>query len=245
MSSAEARDSGAEPASDAVFQPLVDLRAWKVVGFEALARFTDGRSPLEHLADAETRGAREELELHLIRTAARAASPLPHGLFVTLNASGTTIVRPDLADAVTAFDRPIGIELFEDATPVDLRTLRARVTSLGCRLLVDDAGAASADATRIRVLRPDVVKIDRALFWEVAADAAARRRLEALADAARESGAELLVEGVRDAEHVELAKRIGAHLAQGYHLGMPTPGHEIGAMLAELRRRTGLEAAVR
>ena len=43
--SADAPDWGL-PAR-VVFQPLVDLHAWKVVGFEALARFEGIPSPLE------------------------------------------------------------------------------------------------------------------------------------------------------------------------------------------------------
>ena len=238
--SADAPDWGL-PAR-VVFQPLVDLRAWKVIGFEALARFEGVTSPLEAFARAERDGRREELELRLIELAIAAAPLLPEDLFITLNASGTTILEPGLPALLDEMVRPWGLELFEAATPVDLAVVRERVTALGGQLLVDDAGAANADAPRIRELRPDVVKIDRALFWKVTADAEAREQLDGLLTAAREIGARVLVEGIAEAEHVELARSLGADLGQGFHIGMPTPAEEVPAMLRSLHRGIGVDA---
>ncbi len=238
--SADAHDWGL-PAR-VVFQPLVDLHEWKVVGFEALARFERLSSPLEAFARAERDGRREELELKLIELAIDAAPQLPEDLFITLNASGTTMLEPRLADMLDAMVRPWGLELFEAATPVDLTVVRARVTALGGQLLVDDAGAANADVPRIMQLRPDVVKIDRALFWKVTSDAAARAELEELLEAARDIGARVLVEGIAEAEHVDLARSLGADLGQGFHIGMPTPAEEVPAMLRSLHRGIGVDA---
>ena len=238
--SADAPDWGL-PAR-VVFQPLVDLHAWKVVGFEALARFEGIASPLEAFARAERDGRREELELHLISLAIDAAPQLPEDLFITLNASGTTILDPRLPDLLTHMVRPWGLELFEAETPVDLAVVRTRVTELGGQLLVDDAGAANADVPRIMELRPDVVKIDRALFWKVTAEAEARACLEGLLDAARDIGARVLVEGIAEAEHVDVARSLGADLGQGFHIGMPTAADDVPAMLRSLHRGIGVDA---
>lgn len=238
--SADAPDWGL-PAR-VVFQPLVDLHEWSVVGFEALARFEGVSSPLEAFARAERDGSREELELTLISLAIDAAPQLPEDLFITLNASGTTILEPQLAELLENMVRPWGLELFEAATPVDLTVVRERVTALGGQLLVDDAGAANADVARIMELRPDVVKIDRALFWKVTADAESRACLEELLDAAREIGARVLVEGIAEAEHVDLARALGADLGQGFHIGMPTAAEDVPAMLRSLHRGIGVDA---
>ncbi|WP_460798253.1 EAL domain-containing protein [Microbacterium sp. GXF0217] len=225
-----------------VFQPIVDLVAWKVVGFEALARFADGTPPPVLLAEAERQGVREEFELQLIAMAVEAATPLPDDLFITMNASGTTMLRDELSAILAASDRPWGLELYEGATPAHLPTIRELVTKLGGQLLVDDAGAASADEARITTLRPDVVKIDRGLFWEVRTDEDARARLRPLIDAARAADARVLVEGVSDPEHVDLARELGADLAQGFHLGMPTGAAQMATALEDLRRSVGVDA---
>jgi EAL domain-containing protein (putative c-di-GMP-specific phosphodiesterase class I) len=213
-----------------------------VVGFEALARFDDGGSPPRHLARAEELGIREELELLLIDRAVATMPELPDGMSVTVNASGVTVLRDELAPIIAPIERPWGVEIYEGETPADLAAVRERVTALGGGLLIDDAGAVCADETRITTLRPDVVKIDRALFWRPADDADARDRLDSLLHAARAAGASVLVEGVADAEHVERAIALGFDYGQGYHLGMPTPPGQVRELLADLHRSIGLDA---
>lgn len=225
-----------------VFQPIVDLAAWQVTGVEALARFEDDVTPLALLAMAEAAGVREAAEIELIRIALTTAEELPSGLPVTYNASGTTILRPELAEALAGSDRLWGLELFEAATSADLGEVRAAVTRLGGLLLVDDAGAACADASRITRLEPDIVKIDRELFWKIDADLEAREVLGGLLVAARDAGARVLVEGISDPDRLEQARSIGADFAQGFHLGAPTAADRMPEMLLELHRRIGVAA---
>ncbi len=243
MTSPAREDAASDGASvRVVFQPMVDLHEWRIVAFEALARFADGFPPPVHLDRASEDGRREELELRLIALGIAAAETLPPAAGVTLNASGTTILRTELDGLVSGWDRTWGIELYEGATSADLRDVRERVTALGGNLLVDDAGAGCSDETRIARLRPDVVKIDRALFWEVAEHPEARDRLEGLLDTARAAGARVLVEGVAEPAHVELARELGADLAQGFHLGVPTPAEDIDELLVTLHRSIGVDA---
>lgn len=225
-----------------VFQPMVDLREWRIVGFEALARFHDDAPPPVHLDRASARGEREELELRLIALAISAARTLPTAAAVTLNASGTTILRPEIDDLLSNWDRVWGLELYEGATTVDLAEVRARVTALGGNLLVDDAGAGCADETRIAQLRPDVVKIDRALFWAASDQPESHGRLDRLLAAARAVGALVLVEGVSEPAHVVRAIELGADIAQGFHLGVPTPAEDIDALIEALHGSIGVDA---
>jgi len=230
------------PRATIVFQPIVDLREWRVVGFEALARFEDGAPPPLHLDRSGSMGIREEFELLLIEQAIEAMHELPAGMSVTFNASGVTMLRPELADMLRDLTRPWGLEIYEGATTADLSAVRERVTSLGGGLLVDDAGAVCADENRIAVLRPDVVKIDRALFWQVTDDDEAKTRLAALLSAARSAGASVLVEGVSDAEQAERARELGSDYAQGYHLGHPAAASQIADLLVDLHRSIGVDA---
>lgn len=225
-----------------VFQPIIDLASWTVVAAEALARFDDDASPLARLAEAEKAGTRQQLELAFIRLALDAAELLPEGLFITLNASGTTMLDDSLEAMLVTTSRSWGLELTEASTTASLGAIHERVSHLGGMLLVDDAGSASADEGRIRSLQPDVVKIDTALFWQLRTDDRARDRLLVLTEATRATGARLLVEGVEDAADVELARDLGAELAQGYYLGMPTPAAQMRAMLQELHRSIGMNA---
>ncbi|GAA2897102.1 EAL domain-containing protein [Microbacterium esteraromaticum] len=229
--------------AQAHFQPIIDVRRMHVVGFEALARFDDGVSPLEHLRVAEEKGRREHLELQLIEAAVDAAASLPAEGFVTLNASGRTMSFPELADVLRRVDRSWGLELFEGAEPGECLAVRDQVDQLGGFLLIDDAGAGFADEKRIRDLRPDIVKIDRALFWRSLTEADGRHQLDRILEAARDVEARTLVEGVEDATQLDAVRELGADLAQGYHLGRPTAVDRVAEMLADLQRRVGVDAS--
>lgn len=227
----------------AFFQPIVDVQLMRVVGFEALARFEDGVSPLEHLRVAEERGERAQLELQLIESAVDAVAALPAEGFVTLNVSGRTMSFPQLAETLRRCDRSWGLELFEGAEPDECLAIREQVDELGGFLLIDDAGAGFADENRIRQLHPDIVKIDRALFWQSLSDADGKHRIQSILDAARDVSARTLVEGVEDEAQLEAVRDLGADLAQGYHLGRPSPVDGVAEMLADLQRRVGVDAA--
>lgn len=224
----------------AFFQPLVDLPASTVVGFEALARFADGTPPPERLAQAEAAGVRDELEMALIELAVRTSVTLPEDAFVTLNASSSTMLAEGLDATLAGTTRAWGLELYEGSAVDESRAVRERISSLGAFLLIDDAGAGLADEKRIVDLRPDIVKIDRLLFWAALEDATERERVASLSRAASSVGARVLVEGIETADQVDAARELGAVLGQGYFLGRPTPPEDIPAVLAELQRTIGI-----
>lgn len=225
------------------FQPIIDLDARTVVACEALARFDDGASPTQHLNRAEVEGAREELELALIEQAVRASAALPPDLRMAVNASGSTILRHELDSILGSLSRPWAVELYEGRTDAYLPSIRERVQALGGELYVDDAGSACADETRIAALRPDVVKIDKALFWASASGGDAEERLLSLAEAARSCGARMLIEGVSRPEHVTTALALGATLGQGFYFGKPTLAAHIRELLSDLRRSVGIDTS--
>ncbi|MGZ4644602.1 MAG: EAL domain-containing protein, partial [Blastococcus sp.] len=89
-----------------VFQPIVDLAAATVAGYEALARFPGASGPDVWFAAAADAGVGPELEALAIHKALLAVDALPADTFLTVNVSphllGTAPVqaaldtRPDL-----------------------------------------------------------------------------------------------------------------------------------------------------
>jgi EAL domain-containing protein (putative c-di-GMP-specific phosphodiesterase class I) len=60
-------------------------------------------------------------------------------------------------------------------------------------------------------------------------DADATQVLEAVISLGRALGMVVIVEGVEVQEQVDALLRVGARVAQGYHLGRPAPAAEIEA----------------
>jgi len=85
-------------------QPIVDLDSRRVVGAEALARFSDEhgeRMPTEDtFVDAHALGLGVELELTVIESALRNQERLPEGMYLALNVSPALLAGADLETLV-------------------------------------------------------------------------------------------------------------------------------------------------
>ena len=210
------------PPHEIHFQCMVHLESETIIGYEALARFADGRSPQDHIAEAVHADQLVELELALLRSAVIAAEAIPSEYAVTLNASAETIDSPVL-ETLLPTGRLWGIELAETSRPESDDRLRRRTHDLGVLLLIDDAGSANATTEWVNVLHPDIVKMDRRLIQTACYDAAAHRELDLFLETARAIGATTVAEGVETEEHVQLARTAGIDYAQGWHFGRPAP----------------------
>lgn len=114
-------------------------------------------------------------------------------------------------------------EITERAAGSDfvLQRLALEMRSHGVRIAVDDFGAGHSTAERLRLLEPDIVKIDGAWFGRVCRHAAAERLFARLLVQLHDSGAKVLVEGVERPDQLEVALEGGADLLQGHLLARP------------------------
>jgi len=91
------------------------------------------------------------------------------------------------------------------------------------RLAVDDAGAGYSGLRHILELRPQFVKLDLSLVRHVDTDPARQAMVAGMAHFARNSGCELIAEGIETEEELNELIRLGINLGQGYLFGKPGP----------------------
>jgi EAL domain-containing protein (putative c-di-GMP-specific phosphodiesterase class I) len=232
------RDVLATGAIDTACQPIFDLVSRRVVGAEALSRFTSqpDTSPEVWFADAERLGQGLDLELLAIRKALASVQALPGHLYIALNVSPKTLVSPELLGVLLR--GPIApsrlvLEVTEHTSIPDygpLQEARAGLREHGIRLAVDDAGSGYSSLRHIVALAPDIIKLDRALVAGIDHDEARRALVAAVVMYALQTGAVLLAEGVENAAELNAIEALGVDAAQGYHLGLPTTSsHEWAA----------------
>lgn len=211
---------------EVVFQPIVRLVDWQIIGYEALARFEDGRSPIAHLYDSRKLGDLVALELDLIATAIEESSVLPPEHFVAINASAETLVDPRLATMLQANrSREWGIELSEMSAVSFYERLQEVIRDLGVVLLIDDAGARFSDLERVQRSSPAIVKVDKSVL-QAATDAVPDSTgLMKYCAAAHEVGALALAEGVETPAQARMLLDRGYELGQGYLFGHPAPAN--------------------
>jgi EAL domain-containing protein (putative c-di-GMP-specific phosphodiesterase class I) len=220
------------------FQPIVDLQRGTVAGFEALARFRTqpAHGPDRWFAAATGLNRDAELEAAVVARVLEARSLVPPNCFLSLNV-GPRALLDDRVHGMLREAGPLGgivIEVTEQAAVDDYDALRRRLDPLreaGAHLAVDDAGAGYASLSHIAHLRPDFIKVDRALVRDIDRDPAKAAVMETLGTFGSRIDAWVVAEGIERAGELQRLMQLDVPLGQGYRLGRPAA--HMGALAPE------------
>ncbi len=212
------------------FQPIVELRTGKVVGYEALSRFSTGVAPDLAFGLATRSGLGLELEAATLRAALEASAVLPGAAYLSLNASPALIGSGRLRAILGGHARRLFLEITEHVVIDDYQALRDELAALGrtVGLSVDDAGAGYASLRHILELSPDLVKLDIGLIRGIDADPARQALIAGMGYFAVKRKLRLVAEGVETAAELEALQKLGIGYGQGYILGRPQDGRGPG-----------------
>ncbi len=229
----------------AVFQPKADLSSGRIIGAEALARWTHPRlgeiGPNEFIPLAEQAGLIDAITDVILKQSLAACSEwrrvgLDIGVAVNLDAQ--TLLAPRFADRVFSAIATAGLppdvltlEITErelvhelDEATVVIECLRRQ----GVRFSIDDFGTGYSSLSYLKRLPVDELKIDRSFVVNVASSSQDAAIVKAIADLATGLGLRTVVEGIEDARTWEVVTSLGCHAGQGYFL---TPGLESAKFL--------------
>jgi EAL domain-containing protein (putative c-di-GMP-specific phosphodiesterase class I)/DNA-binding response OmpR family regulator len=208
-----------------VFQPVVDLKTRGIVGFEALTRFDDGTPPALRFKEAAEMGIAVPLEHATVGAALQAATRLPAGLFVSVNASPALILeRETIAIAAQDQSRPLILELSEREPVDDYGELGRVLEGLGSvKLAVDDAGAGYASLRHILALRPSYIKLDITWVRDIENDTARQALVAGINHFATLTNCRIIAEGIETDIECDALLRLGIDFGQGYLFGHPEP----------------------
>lgn len=213
---------------DVALQPIVEVGTGRLIGAEALSRFSDGRSPMAWFGDAHVAGLTRRLDELTFLNALSAFDDLPESAFLSVNASPELLLDSAFRERVLRSGRPLDrllVEITEHSQVVDYDDLDAALDSLrrfGVRFAVDDTGAGYSSLNHVLRLRPDVIKLDRDLISDLGHDGARRALVTALVLLAVEVGASVTGEGVETPVQLDALHDLGVQHAQGYLLATPT-----------------------
>jgi EAL domain-containing protein (putative c-di-GMP-specific phosphodiesterase class I) len=209
-----------------VFQPIVDLLTSRVVGVEALARFSaqPQRPPDEWFAEAAVAGLGNDLELLAVSMAVAHLDQLPDDTYLSVNVSPRTALDPRLTETLRSRAEQIVLELTEHAAVDQYDRLLAALAELrnaGMRIAVDDAGSGYASLQHILRLSPDIIKLDIELIRGINADPARQSLAAALVLFGDKISATITAEGIETVDELHTLRRLHVPFGQGYHLGRP------------------------
>jgi len=220
-----------------VFQPIVDIKANRVIGYEALSR---GPGDLEHPEYLFKLAIEGDLASRLDRVcrelALREAKDMPPGkMFINLHP--LAISDPDFPNMVERLKRGVyGIEtknvmfdLSENYMTYDPATFQQALTAVqdnGLGLCVDDAGSGYYMGLElIAHTRPDYVKINGHIVRNIDKDDVKRELAATIKKFAEKAGAEVIAEAVETTEELDALKKLGINFAQGYLFAKPAAGY--------------------
>lgn len=237
------------------YQPIIDLRDGRTIGFEALARpqATHGlHGPREAFDVASHLGLVPELDA-VCRESIFGEGPgfeLPRNVRLHVNISSSSLGHRSLSAAVLRRQlRAAGLEprrvVFElgqdhDVDPaVTDRELR-RLAEAGFGLLLDDVGTGNAGLGRLGTGRFGAVKISHQVIAAAPTSRYAAGIVQAVCAFARHTDTTVIAGGVGDAAMLDFVQQFRAAgapdwripAAQGYQLGRPRASARVGTVAA-------------
>jgi EAL domain-containing protein (putative c-di-GMP-specific phosphodiesterase class I) len=216
-------------------QPIVNFDE-EIVGFELLLRpLPQGSAfqPYELFEIARQTGFHSFLDraarISAIETSARL---LPKGIKRFVNFLPSSIYNPSFClthtfEAIARLDEDpedFVFEVVETERINDmghLQAIFAEYRKQGMRVALDDVGAGYSTVEVMSSLKPDYVKIDRALITYCDQDAVKQKVLKDILNRATAFGAKVLAEGIERREEFLYCRDIGVQLGQGYLFGKP------------------------
>ncbi|HEX4188113.1 MAG TPA: EAL domain-containing protein [Solirubrobacteraceae bacterium] len=231
---------------ETAFQPIWSFESESLLGIEALSRAgaAGAAAGLRGHADAfelaERIGRVHPLDVACVTGALAAAPECEDGVALFLTISPLTLDLDAggddwLLEAVHAAGRSpaeIVIEVTErfDGRTEPIVTCLRRLRGRGFRIGVDDAGTGNSGLELLRLLDPEIVKLDRSIVAAAPTERDACAVLMAIATFARQSGAFVIADGIEDADTLEFIRRLGGpgspvvQGGQGLYLGRPSRG---------------------
>ena len=233
-----------------VYQPIVGLSDRRIVGVEALVRWTDdGDNPVSpdvFVRLAEERGFVGDITALVVRHILRdfAETLRSHPEFrVSFNVAAADLVDPRLlpmleqalADASVA-PQSLVIEITESSTAryvpaiMTIRGLRER----GFHVHIDDFGTGYSSLAYLQDLAVDAIKIDRTFTKAIGTDSVTVSILPQILTMVEALHLDVIVEGIETPEQADyFAGASQTIYAQGWLFGRPSPADRFLGMLSE------------
>lgn len=217
------------------FQPIYSISHRRPVGHEALIRAKRGEQRVspDTLLSVPTTGP-ENLSLDRLCRSLHMRSFAQQQtdsswLFLNLNSQCLVTERPDSGFMQRLFaetgiePHQLVIEILESEIRDRnyLRQIINHFRGLGCLIAIDDFGAGHSNFDRIWELRPDIVKIDRALIHNAGESRRIERILTGIVSLIHEAGSLVVVEGIETEREALVAIAANTDMVQGYYFGRP------------------------
>jgi diguanylate cyclase (GGDEF)-like protein len=245
---ADLRSAVASKQFHLVYQPLINAKSQKLIGFEALIRWNHPQRgnvpPNIFIPVAEESGLMVAIGDWVIDEACRAAASWPDPITVALNISPKQIVAPALPNTVSEalgryklpgnrieLEVTEGVFLGDNGSTLDvLKRLRA----LGVGIALDDFGTGYSSIGYLNKAVFHKLKIDGSFVREAGSRPENVAIIQSIVQLAKSFRMSITAEGVETAEDFERMRELGCDTIQGYLFGRPLAYERANQMVVGL-----------
>ena len=249
-----ARDAIADDRIVPFYQAKVDLKTCQIVGFEALLRWHHHRRGLQPPKAIDAAFADMELAARLTdrmidRVIHDARDWLDRGIEfrrLAINGSAPDFVRGDFAERLlerlhragispARFELEVTESVFIGQIADNVERILNTLSSAGTTIALDDFGTGYASLSHIKQFPVDTLKIDQSFISARAADDPDDLAIvRAVIGLGQSLGISTVAEGVESLAQVNLLRREGCDVGQGYLFGRAVAAVHVPRVIAEL-----------
>ncbi len=232
------------------YQPVVDVRAGRMLGAEALMRWQLGGRlvpPGEFITLAEETGLIVPLSEWALREAARQARAW-HQAFgfdesIAVNLPSRMFERSDLVENIHDYvtkagvpHRVIKLEITERTLMKDLQLVIPslhRLNEIGVEISIDDFGTGYSSLAYLTALPIAELKIDRSFVKDLGITPQSAAVVQAIIALARALGLRVVAEGVETLRQMDSLHKLGCSVMQGFLFSKPVPADDLQRWLEQ------------
>lgn len=235
----------------AFYQPQVDMRTKKLIGFESLMRWRNDQGnwipPIEFIPLAEQSGLIIGLGSQILRESLAFMQQLQldgwQDLQISVNVSMVQFRMPDFIKTLQQAIEDIAIdphclelEITESVAMMEqslvISTLQ-QIRAMGIKIAIDDFGTGFSSLSYLENLPLDRLKVDRSFVETISSGNRGQRIVELVIQLGQSLGLNVIAEGVEVQEQINQLLELGCHEAQGYFYAKPMSAADLGTWMQE------------
>jgi diguanylate cyclase (GGDEF)-like protein len=246
---AELKTAVENEALTLAYQPLVDLKTRRVVGCEALARWSHPTlgsiPPSLFIPIAEETGLITDITRWVLKAAATECRNWPNDISVSVNISARDFRHADVEAMVLEALEASGLEAHRlevevtETALIEEKEIATKILSAlgkrGVGIALDDFGTGYSSLSYLQALPFTKLKIDRSFVMDIGTNARSLKLLSNVAQLGKDINLIVTAEGVETEEQLALIQEhTRVDQIQGYLFGIPLPRREVAELIARM-----------
>ncbi|WP_259396759.1 bifunctional diguanylate cyclase/phosphodiesterase [Psychromonas sp. SR45-3] len=232
------------------YQPLIDLSTQKIIGAEALMRWTDSQlgfvPPDEFIAQAEKNDLIDQLGSFALNTAAHQAAEWQKiaPLQIAINFSSVQFrhcesLLAEIQEVLLTTGLPpekLDVEVTESLLinqEGELFDMLKSLRNMGVELSIDDFGTGYSALSYLQKFSFTKLKIDRAFIMNLTNNRADQSLVKAITAMAKALNLKVVAEGIEDKKQMQFLTGLDCEFGQGYFFSPPVTAEKFERLLRD------------